>query len=343
MVEMKVGIEIDKRSIDKIFRTLNKYRGESIDLKELLIELLKKNVKSSDYLFLILSKLERENIVRGRAGKIDILSRMDNNIYRKVVNEIASEMRKYKRIVVTPLEVAKFYQCPRRLYLEKVVLSKQFKKERGKVWDGEVIHLAINMFIDNLMKLPVEQLLFEIPKIVIEKYRKKTTLTEERVVRFMEDFYNLIKDEKFNLLLTERTIESFKIGIVGTPDIIARKESGEFVPIDVKLGRLDRKRGVKKEHLLQNIGEALLIEDFFRINLDRSYLFYFQSNAIVKIKITQTLKREFLDFKKQLERVCSKRIIPEKSRLPNAINRVCKGCHVRYACENIEELTRFRV
>jgi CRISPR-associated protein Cas4 len=340
---MKVGIEIDERSVDKIFRTLNKYRGESLDLHELLVELLRKNVKSSDYLFLILSKLERENIVKGKAGRIDVLSRIDNKLRKKIVDEIKNEIKRHKRIVVTPLEVAKFYQCPRRIYLEKVVLSKQFKKERGKVWDGEVVHLAINMFIDNLMKLPIEQLLFEIPKVAIERYVGKTTLTKEKVAKFIEDFYSLVKDEKFNLLLTERTLESFKIGLVGTPDVIARKENGEFIPIDIKLGRLDRRRGVKKEHLLQSIGEALLIEDFFRINLSRSYLLYFQSNSVVKIKINKTLKREFLKFKRELERVCSKKVIPEKSRLPNAVNRVCKGCHVRHACENIEELTRFRL
>jgi len=45
--------------------------------------------------------------------------------------------------------------------------------------------------------------------------------------------------------------------------------------------------------------------------------------------------------KKELERISTKKIIPPMSRLENAKSRVCKGCHVRPACENIEELVKF--
>jgi len=142
-------------------------------------------------------------------------------------------------------------------------------------------------------------------------------------------------------LISERTLLSLKRGIMGTPDIIAKNKNGEFVPIDIKFGRIDR-RGIKKEHLLQNIGEALLVEDFLRKKINSTYLVYFQASSAVKIELTDEMKGEFMLFKKELERISTKKIIPCMSRLENARTRVCKGCHVKPACENIEELVRIK-
>ena len=335
---MRIGIEVNDKSVSKIFRILNEHVKETVKVDDLLIKLLNEGVNSSDYLFLVLSKLERKNYVKGRVGELTIVKRIPINVMREVKDEIVKELSKRKKIFVTPLEVAKFYQCPRRLYLEKVVMSRQFKKERGKVWDGEVVHLATNMFINNIIKEPVEKLIADIPKIVIERYREKTTLNEKPIGEFLRNLYQLIRDEKFKVLFTEKMLESFRNGLVGTPDVIARKASGEFVPIDIKLGVFDEAKGVKKEHLLQNVGEAILVEDFFRTKVKVIYLIYFQTNTLVKIDLDENLKQEFLRYRRMLERTVTKNVIPGKSKLPNAINRVCKGCHVRPACENIELL-----
>ena len=128
---------------------------------------------------------------------------------------------------------------------------------------------------------------------------------------------------------------------MGTPDIIARNKNDEFIPIDIKLGRNDR-RGIKKEHMLQNVGEALLVEDFLRKKINSTYLVYFQASSAVKVDLTDEIKKEFMSFKKELERMSTKKIIPYMSRFENAGARVCRGCHVRPSCENIEELCRFR-
>ncbi|HDJ96527.1 MAG TPA: hypothetical protein ENG45_00455 [Candidatus Aenigmarchaeota archaeon] len=340
---MRIGIEVNGKSLNRIFRILNDHARETVRVDNLLIELLAQNVSSSDYLFLVLSKLERKNYVKGKTGELTIVERIPTGIMKEVKNEIVKELSKHKRLFVTPLEVAKFYQCPRRLYLEKVVMSKQFKRERGKVWDGEVVHLATNMFISNIIKEPVEKLIVDIPKIVIEKYHEKTTLDEKPVGEFLRNLYQLIRNEGFKLLFTEKTLESLRNGLVGTPDIIARKSSGEYIPIDIKLGRFVKSRGVKKEHLLQNVGEAILVEDFFRTDVRVIYLIYFQTNTLVKIDLNESLKQEFLRYKRELERSVTRNVIPSKSKLPNAINRVCKGCHVRPACENIELLRSLKL
>jgi CRISPR/Cas system-associated exonuclease Cas4 (RecB family) len=336
---MRTGIDVDPREIVRIVRIINSHWNEEVPLNDLLVELLKKKISSSDYLFILLSKLQDLGLIEGKRGVLFVKERVGEELLSDLERKIISEVSRKRKIFVTPLEVAKFYQCPRRFYLEKVVLSRQFKKEKGKVWDGEVVHLAVQMFINSLMKKSVDELIWEIPKLAMDKYKDKTTITEEAVGDFLLKFYQLINDEEFDLLIPERTLLSIKRGIMGTPDIIARKSSGEFVPIDIKFGRIDR-RGVKKEHLLQNVGEALLVEDFLRTRIDMSYLVYFQASSVIKIQLTEEMKKEFISFKRELERVSTKKKIPHMSRLPNARTRVCKGCHVKPACDNIEELVR---
>jgi len=58
------------------------------------------------------------------------------------------------------------------------------------------------------------------------------------------------------------------------------------------------------------------------------------------MKLTDGKKKEFISFKKELERVSRKKIIPEMSKLPHVTTRVCRGCHVKPVCDKIEKLSR---
>jgi len=337
---MRTEIEIDDRDIVKIVKTINNHLNQEILIDDLLLELLNKKVPSSDYLFIILSELQEKKIVDGKHDHLFIKESIKENVSNYLKKKLSREVWGKKRIFVTPLEIGKFYQCPRRFYLEKVVLSRQFKKEYGGVWDGEVLHLAVKTFIDNISEKDVDKSINKISKMSMGKFKGKTTITEKSVADFLIKLHELIKEENFNFLTSERTLLSIKRGVMGTPDIISINENGECVPIDIKLGRID-KIGIKKEHLLQNVGEALLVEDFFRKKIDRTYLIYFQADSAIKVDLTERMKKEFMLLKKELERVSTKKIIPPTSRLENAEVRVCKGCHVRPACENIEELVKF--
>lgn len=334
---MRIGVEEKSKDVSTIFQILNSYADE-VGLEDILMRLIEKNVSSSDLLFLVLQKLRRDGYIDGSKGVLKI-----NNIpeeeMRKVSTEISKELSGNEKLFVTPLEVSKFYTCPRRIFLEKIALSKQFKERFGKTWDGEVIHAAINMFIKTLGKKETEELVEEVVKEAIEKYKERTNLTEEKVKEFILKFNDLVKDENFLTIYTEKTFESFKIGLTGTPDLICIKENGEIVPIDVKLGKLDR-RGVKDEHLLQITGESILAEDFFRKNINYSYLIYFESNSLAKIEINDEMKKRLIGQKRKIESILKRGYIPEKSRLYNFRNRVCLGCHVKPACDNIEALSR---
>ncbi len=338
---MRTEIEIDPRDIVNIVKTINSHLNQEISMDNLLLELLKERVASSDYLFILLSRLQERNLVEDRHGILFVKKKIGESMLNELKNKLIYEVSRKKRIFVTPLEVGKFYQCPRRFYLEKIVLSRQFKRERGRVWDGEALHLAVQLFINDFTRENADGLITKIAKISMKKYEGKTTITEKSIVDFLIKLHKLIEEENFDFLISERTLLSLKKGLMGTPDIIAKNKNGEFIPIDIKLGRIDR-RGVKKEHLLQNVGEAFLVEDFLRKKINSAYLVYFQASSAIKVDLTNDIKKEFMLFKKELERVSTKKIIPHMSRLENAIARVCRGCHVRPACENIEELVRIK-
>ncbi len=337
---MKIGVENKSKDIEIIFKILGKNIGEEVRLEKILEEMLDRNVSSSDVLFLLLQKLKRDGYLEGRKGVIKVVKPIEKEERVKIKKEIERRINRIKKLFVTPLEVAKFYQCPRRFWLEKVVLSRQFKERRGKVWDGEVIHLAVKLFASQLGKKKIQECIENAAEEALKKYEGKTELEKEKLVEFLKKFNEFLHEEKFVRVFPEKMIESFKIGLSGSPDLIGIKENGEIIAIDIKAGEM--RRGIKKEHLLQNIGESILVENYFRKKVNECYLIYFESDSLVKIKISRDMKDEFLKYKKLIGKFVASRRIPPKSRLPNYRKRVCQGCHVKPACDNIEILRKFR-
>ncbi|MEM5834934.1 MAG: PD-(D/E)XK nuclease family protein [Candidatus Aenigmatarchaeota archaeon] len=335
---MRVGVETCEKEIYQVAEILNSNLGKEIELEDLLLQALMKNVYSSDIIFLLLQNLEEMGFIKGKRGSLIVKEEIGSEVLKDISKNIWEKISKSKKLFVTPLEVAKFFQCPRRLFLEKIILAKQYKEEVGKTWDGEAVHYSVNIFIKNLAKMQVEQLMEEAAKRALKKFNKKVTISQEEIVDFLERFYELIKKEGFTHILIEKKFESFKAGLTGTPDIVGIKKS-EIIPIDIKLGKISE-MGVKEEHLLQSIGESILVEEFFRKKVNFSYLIYFTSKSLVKVKITNEMKKKFLYYKRGIERMCKMGKIPSKGKLPNLEKRVCLGCHVRPSCENIEMVKR---
>jgi len=333
---VKIGMEFKERDIYEIVEILNSHLKEEVGVGDLLIQALMKKINSSDIVFLLLQILEEKGYIKGKKGSFLVNKEISDEEAKEIAKIISGKILKSKKIFVTPLEVAKFFQCPRRLFLEKVVLAKQEKEEKGKTWDGEAVHYAVNFFVKNLSSMQPKYLIEEAAKKAMEKFAGKITISKESLVDFLERFYSLIKKEGFSYILMERKFESLKAGIVGTPDIVGIKNE-EIIPIDIKLAEIKGER-IKEEHLLQSVGESILVENFFRRKVNFSYLIYFSSKSLVKIRVTEKLKRKFLNYKKEIERMCKIGRIPEKGKLPNMEKRVCLGCHVRQSCENMEAL-----
>jgi len=333
---LRIGITLKEKDVDFIISLLNLHKEVSIN--EVLLQMLRKNIGSSDILFILLQILTQDGYVEGSKGVLKIIKPIDEKEVNIIKSSLVENLSKNPKVFVTPLEFGKFFQCPRRVWLEKVVFSTQRKEERGKMWDGEALHFAINQLAKNLEKGEASAVIEEAANKAVEKYAGKIEIGKEKLVEFLSKFYEFIKEEEIVTIFTEKLIESFSEGLVGTPDIIGIRKDRKVIPMDIKLGYLGR--GLKKEHALQIIGESILTERFFRKSVEVAYLIYFESNSLVKIVVRDDMKREFLMYKKGLIKTFRSRYIPPISRLPNFKRRVCQGCHVKHACENIELLKR---
>ena len=203
------------------------------------------------------------------------------------------------------------------------------------------MHLAIKLMIDNMKKENDENfLVMKASHEALKKYEGMVQIDKKDLENFLRKFLGLIRDENFSVVYSERTIESLKVGIVGSVDVIGFKNS-EVVPIEIKYASFKGK--MKKEHLLQAIGESILVGSYFRKEVKYCYVVYFQTSSLIKVEMNKSLISQFFSLKKQMKRFYSIGKIPPKSRLPNYIKRVCQGCHVKKACDNIEILRRVRI
>ena len=330
---MHFGLENFEESVQIIFKILNSYAYEESKIMDILIQLFTQNVSCSDLLFLILQKLKKANYIESGKGFIKVVKKIENSKMEKIKEEISKNLK--KRLFITPLEVSKFFQCPRRLWLEKVTLSQQHKESVGKVWDGEAIHFAMKLLIRGFERKNIEELIEDSCKYTMKKYENKITLKSEEIKKFLENSYNFLKKQNPLAIFSERKIESLKIGLAGTPDIIVLGE--EVFPIDLKLGKFKK---VKEENVLQMVGECLLVENFFRKKVRKCYLINFESNTATEFLVTEKMKRDFLNYKKKVIRTLKSPQVPEKSKLANYRKTICLTCHVRQACNNIENLKK---
>jgi CRISPR/Cas system-associated exonuclease Cas4 (RecB family) len=334
---MHVGVEKKDLEVQTILATLNQYVHEEMKLEEFLIQLLSKNIGCSDLLFIILQKLRRDDYLESKSGYVKVNKKIDDFEIEKILSEVRKELERNRRLFISPLEVSKFFQCPRRLWLEKIALSREYKEAKGKVWDGEALHSAINLLIRNFYDKEIEILSERICTAVMKKYENKISLKKERLKNFIKNFYFFLKSKNPIAIFSEKKIEALRIGLVGTPDIIVICEKEIFV-IDIKFGKVGKR--IKEEHLLQIVGESILVENFFRRKVKICYLIYFESDSATQIEISEDMKKKFLNYKKSIGKMLKSPYIPEKSKLPNYRKRVCLGCHVRPACDNIEELKK---
>lgn len=337
---MRFSVEFDEESFKKTVEILKKFIGKEVKLFEIEKEFIKENVISTDYLFIILQHLNIKGIVEANRGIIKIKEEIKDEIIEEAKILVKRKFSYNSKSFLTPLEIAKFFQCPRRLWLEKIVLAKQEKEKIGKVWDGEALHLSIKNFVENFGKKEENILVRESVEYGLKRFEGLVQIKGEEMESMLRRFWEEIKKENFDFIVPERTIISIKLGMIGSIDLIGFKEN-EVYPIEIK--HASYRGRIKKEHLIQSIGEALLLDSYFRTNIKQSYIFYSQTNNLVKIEISKKDVENFMRLVSKIFKIYSSKKIPPKSKLPNYKERVCKGCHVRQACENIERIIRRKI
>lgn len=334
---MRFNLEYDENSFNKIVEILKGIQNKEVSIFEIEKECLKQNVVSTDYLFLILQHLNIRGIVEANKGIVKVKEEIKDEVISEAKEIVRKRISSVSKIFLTPLEISKFFQCPRRLWLEKIVLAKQEKEKTGKVWDGEALHLAVKNLIENLGKKEEEVLLKESVDYGIKTFEGAVEIKPEEMEVMIKNLIEELKKENFDLILPERTIISIRLGLVGSIDLVAFRED-EVYPIEVK--HASYKGRVKKEHLIQSVGESMLLSSYFRKKIEHSYIFYTQTSSLIKINVTKKNVSNFMKAVRRISKIYSSDRIPPKSNLPNYRERVCKGCHVKQACDNIERMRR---
>jgi len=336
---MRFSVEYDENSFNKVIDVLKEFSNKEVSLFEIGKECLRRGVIFSDYLFVILQHLNIKKIVEAKKNVINIKGNLTEEVIEET-KDLVKRKLSVSKLFLTPLEVSKFFQCPRRLWLEKVVLSKQKKEKVGKVWDGEAVHLSIKNFFENIGKKEESLLLKESVEYGLKSFEGAVQIEEKEIEEIIKEFIEELKSENFDLILPERTIVSIKFGLVGSMDLIAFRDN-EVYPIEIKYAAYRGK--LKKEHLIQGIGEVLLLNSYFRKNIKKFYIFYSQTKNLVEVNVKRRYILNFMKAVSKIFKVYSSQKIPPKSRLPNYKERVCKGCHVMHACNNIEVIKRKKV
>jgi CRISPR/Cas system-associated exonuclease Cas4 (RecB family) len=330
---MKIGIELDERFFYETLEIVSSLENEK-DLDEILIELLLKNVYTSDILFVLLQKLSKEGYIVSANNKI----KKEKEINEEKKKEILSFLKnKFKdltnKIFLSSLDISKYSQCPRRFFLEKVVKSQQ--KKSSSSFEGEVFHKASYFLIKNYNKIPIEQLIPQVSERVLEEYKGKVRIEKEKIYLSLSFLDKFIKKYNFKFLIPEPKIISIKNGLIASPDLIAISEN-EIIPIDLKMGSMR----VKEPLRIQLLSEAVTVESFFKKEIDKVMIVSLLKKKIFHLQINQEEKEKVFIIKKQIERsLLSNKIFP-RSTIPNFRKLVCPFCHVKEICDEMEKIKK---
>jgi len=328
---MKFEIENLEYIVENTKNVINGLAGKNFNVKEVLFNLFKENFVTSDIFFMFIGELKKRNYVNSEKDLIE-LKQVPETELNSIKEFIINRTKRTKRIIITPWDVAKFYICQRRLWLEKIVLSKEYKPEKGKNWDGEALHISVK----NVLK--GETIEKSVEKTLTEFEGKTISINKEQLNEFLNKVLEFVKSGNIIFYSPEREILSLKNDIFGIPDIVLIDKEINPIVVEIKFGKNEN----RKDHLIQIVGETILASSFFRTNPIKAYSIYYESNQIKEIEIKKRNINEFIRLKRNIVTTYSVPRIPPLSRIPNFREVVCPHCHVKKACDNIELLRRVR-
>ncbi|MEM1659441.1 MAG: CRISPR-associated protein Cas4 [Candidatus Jordarchaeales archaeon] len=117
---------------------------------------------------------------------------------------------------------------------------------------------------------------------------------------------------------------SERLGLAGVVDYL-KYEGGEIVPVEVKFGRWER---LFSGHYLQLVAHALLLEDYFGVDVVRGVIEYPDGGIIREVRITGKAKLKVMEILSRIRRIVFEEEVP-----PPLLNvSKCKGCEAYRVC-----------
>jgi len=272
------------------------------------------------------------------------------------------------KIPVTLLSA--YLYCPRKLFLEKVLLLKEPPKEssvmgsiRHKVYDNInkneeeiVISIKKKESLEKLQELYKKKYLQTLRKAIkesenklkeininmLEAYKKLSIfILEESSMRAANIFNfieanNLFGDELWQRLtpkiLSELSIESEELKLKGIIDQVHVYDN-EYVPFELKTGSTPHD-GVWQSHRIQIAAYSMLLQEKFNKDVKEGFVVYLDSKQKRHIAINQFMKHEIRQI---VNKVIS---LLESKELPDFCNNEnkCRKCGLQSTCYNEDEV-----
>ena len=146
----------------------------------------------------------------------------------------------------------------------------------------------------------------------------------------------LIKEKRNDVIISRAVpISSKRLGLSGITDIIEFRRSEGGVNIANRDGLwlpsvVEYKKGKEKadeRDIVQLCAQIMCLEEEFNIKLENGYLFYFETNSKIEIKITDELRNKVAEVSKDMHRMYEQKTTPKAEHHKN-----CTLCSLYNLC-----------
>lgn len=146
----------------------------------------------------------------------------------------------------------------------------------------------------------------------------------------------LIKESRKDIFISRAMpVSSSKLGLSGILDVVEFKKDPKGISLRGKKGKwlpniIEYKKGkIKKDNrdIVQLVAQCICLEEKYQIDIEYAYLYYFELNKRLEVKITYELRKEVYNLANEMHDIYKARYTPEAQIYKN-----CKLCSLVDMC-----------
>lgn len=145
-----------------------------------------------------------------------------------------------------------------------------------------------------------------------------------------------LKEKRRGFLMSRAVpVSSKRLGLSGVIDVIEFQKSDHGIKLNRHKGTwfpeiIEYKRGKEKpdeRDIVQLCAQVICLEEKWDIKIDKSYLYYFQTNKRIEVSITDALRNKVIEISKDMHRLYHQQKIPPAEFFKN-----CQLCSLYDIC-----------
>ncbi|RKP20492.1 Dna2-domain-containing protein [Rozella allomycis CSF55] len=232
-------------------------------------------------------------------------------------------------VIISGTTIADSFSCQRKAFLNEKVKSSD---KSGALILGVILHelyeIVITSQITNMAI--IKQKLYEIIKnnllnlYAIDYDEEKVMKEAEPILASIPSFLSKLQQQGYKRTReTEETINSYVLGIKGKIDATVELCDGQVVPFELKTGKF-----TSPSHNAQTMLYAYLLNDYYDINVKRTWLYYASTDSLCDLKLVKREMRSMIIGRNELA------FFLNKNQIPPMINNEhqCKKCYQLDSC-----------